>query len=393
MREHKYRNVAKFAIETPWAILPETLQVIQDVLSARLSGDRWSDSEIEARIEAAGGRRTARVQRQAPGGVAVIPLSGVIVPRSNLMSDMSGGTSLQDFQAAMAAAVADPDVGAIVIDVDSPGGSTDLLTETATRIRGMRGTKPILAVADTLMASAAYWLASQADEISVTPSGFVGSIGVVAMHTDISGANEKLGIKPTLISAGTYKTEGNKNMPLSDEGLAHAQSIVDGMYAAFTLDVAKGRGVAVDQVRGGFGEGRVLAAKDAVKEGLADRVATLEETISHAAQLARSSSGAGTAAYSTGGIIPRATNTSSDEPASFADKIESALRAVDETVTDAETLRVLTAVKREQLGALRARLDALLTPPEPTSDTESAVDAMTEDDEFAFTTMRIPTHA
>jgi capsid assembly protease len=290
MSDRSYRHIVKFATSTPWMMIPETLELVCEVLTARISGDRWSDAEIAARIEAAGGRRRSSNVSPA-GGVAVIPLMGVIVPRANLMTDLSGGTSVTDFMQSFMAAVADPDVGAIVLDVDSPGGSVDLIPESAARIRAARGSKPILAVSDTMMASAAYYLGSQADEVYVTPSGLIGSIGVYATHYDQSGLNEKVGVKPTLVSAGKYKTELNPTEAPSEEGIAHLQSIVDDAYQQFTLDVAKGRGASVADVRGGYGEGRVLTAKMGVREHLADGVKTREETIARAGELALASSG------------------------------------------------------------------------------------------------------
>jgi ClpP class serine protease len=87
------------------------------------------------------------------------------------------------------------------------------------------------------------------------------------------------GVKTTLISAGKYKTEGNPYEPLSDEARAAMQAMVDDYYGMFTRAVAKGRGVSVDAVRNGFGEGRMVSASQAVKNGMADRVATLDQVL------------------------------------------------------------------------------------------------------------------
>jgi signal peptide peptidase SppA len=175
--------------------------------------------------------------------------------------------------------VNDKDVSAIILDVASPGGMTDMISELATDIRQARGKKPIVAVANTKAASAAYWIASQADEVVVTPSGSVGSVGAFAAHDDLSGAMEKAGIKTTLVSAGKFKTEANPYEPLSDEARAMIQERVDDAYAMFTGDVAKGRRVPVDTVRGGYGEGRMVSAKQAVKLGMADSIGTLQQTV------------------------------------------------------------------------------------------------------------------
>jgi ClpP class serine protease len=129
------------------------------------------------------------------------------------------------------------------------------------------------------MASAAYYIGSSASEIVVTPSGLIGAIGVYSMHEDHSQELADSGIKVSLIAAGKYKFEDNPFIPLTDEARAAIQERVDAYYALFTRDVAKGRGVSIDAVRNGFGEGRVVDAKQAVALGMADRIATLDEVI------------------------------------------------------------------------------------------------------------------
>jgi ClpP class serine protease len=156
--------------------------------------------------------------RSISGGVTVVPLKGVLAPVGGLLAMLFGiENPLDSFRTAMREAAADQDVGAIVIDVDSPGGVVDGIPEAAAELRALKGTKPIVAVANTMAASAAYWLAAQADEVVMTPSGAVGSIGVYATHRELSGAMEMMGVKNTLISAGKFKTEGNPYEPLSDD--------------------------------------------------------------------------------------------------------------------------------------------------------------------------------
>lgn len=272
----KYPNIVRAVLETPWAILPEKLAVIRELVVLRASGAQFTDEEIEARI----GDGPAQRDVQMVGSVAVVPLYGVIVPKADMFTQMSGGTPVDRFRNSLAAAMRDPDVSAVVIDVDSPGGQTDLLTEAASDIRGLRGSKPIVAVANTVAASAAYWLATQADELVVTPSGSVGSVGVFAAHEDLSAQQEMDGVKTTLVSAGKYKTELSPFEPLSDDARAYVQQRVDEAYIQFTADVAKGRRVTVDTVRGGFGEGRMVGAKQAVKLGMADSVESIQSVIS-----------------------------------------------------------------------------------------------------------------
>jgi signal peptide peptidase SppA len=214
---------------------------------------------------------------QRSQGVSIIPIRGIITPRSSLLQQLFGGTSLQSFTSMFRAAEADDQVGTIVLDVDSPGGMTSGVTETAQMIRGAR--KQTVAVANSLMASAAYWLGSACDEVCVTPSAFVGSIGVYLLHEDLSGFLAKVGVKTTIVSAGKYKAEGNEYEPLSSEAAAAMQSIVDDVYDQFVGDIAKGRGTSPAAVRDGYGQGRVLTASKALSEGLADRKMTLDQVV------------------------------------------------------------------------------------------------------------------
>ncbi len=258
--------------DTPWAITPAAL--------AQITAMSRMDTEtlrIVARRVAT--QRIGTMQRKS-GSVAVVPLSGVLMPRMSLLSLLfGGGFGLMGFRQAFREAINDPEVSAVVLDVDSPGGMVSLIPETAAEVRAARGSKPIVAVANTQAASAAYWIASQADEVIATPSGDVGSIGVYMIHVDQSKANEARGLNPTYIKAGKYKTEGNANEPLSDAGREQWQQEVNDIYDAFVGDVADGRDVSTTEVRSGYGEGRSLLAKRAVSAGLVDRIATLSAVI------------------------------------------------------------------------------------------------------------------
>lgn len=282
----RYRSVLKAIRDTPWAMEPEAFASILEVVYLRAQGVQLDEDEIKRRIEAADhfhaeeeSQRRATLSAQSGPSVVVLPIYGLIAPKSNLMTHLSGGTSLQSFNSALNVAANDPQVQAIVLDVDSPGGSVELVPETGKALLEARERKPIYAVANTKSASAAYWLASQASEFYVSPSGQVGSIGVYTAHDDLSGAMEKAGVKTTLISAGKFKTEGNPFGPLSAEAKAQAQGVVDAYYEMFLSAVAEGRGAEKDVVREGFGQGRMVLAADAVKAGMVDGEATLEQVI------------------------------------------------------------------------------------------------------------------
>jgi signal peptide peptidase SppA len=270
-----YDHVVQAVYFRPWAILEPYHEIIRAAVRRHVEGVALSSVELQDRLAAGRQRATA----PSIARVAVIPVHGVIVPRASIFSAMSGGTSIEELSRTFRSALSDEEVDAIVFDMDSPGGIVDGVPEFAEEIRASRGRKPIAAVSNTMMASAAYWLGSQADEITVTPSGEAGSIGVFSAHEDWSAWWEAEGIKTTLISAGKFKTEGNEFEPLGDEARAFFQSKVDDYYGMFVRDVAAGRKASTSAVRAGYGQGRMLTAKDAVAADIADRVATLEDTI------------------------------------------------------------------------------------------------------------------
>lgn len=277
-----YERLIAYVRSQPWAIHHSYLTTMREILTLRANGIRLSDEEIASRIEAgraARGARTAASDQQP--SIAVIRVWGVISHRAAAVENISGpsGTSAEVLSDQIRAFELDPNLSAAVLDIDSPGGSVFGVPEVAEDIRRASAKKPIVAVANAMAASAAYWIGSQAREFVVTPSGQVGSIGVYTMHEDWSENLKAEGIGVSLIKAGKYKIEANPFGPLDDEARAALQKEVDAYYAMFTKAVAKGRGVDVEAVRGGFGEGRMANAKDAVSMGMADRVATLDEVL------------------------------------------------------------------------------------------------------------------
>jgi signal peptide peptidase SppA len=274
--------IAEF-LSTPWALMPERLNAVSAVM-ARWSSHAPATAEVLAGIDVDKVAREARRQTATSvsgGGIAVLPLYGVITQRGNMIEDVSGpgSVSTQKFAAALRLALADESVSQILIDIDSPGGSVYGVAELADEIVAARAQKPIIAIANSLAASAAYWIGCSASEFYVTPGGEVGSIGVWQAHFDYSQALAAEGVTPTLISAGTYKVEGNPYAPLDPEAQAFMQSRVDDYFLAFSKAVAKGRGVPIAQVRNGMGQGRVLGADAALEQNMVDGIVTLDEAI------------------------------------------------------------------------------------------------------------------
>ena len=275
--------IAEF-LATPWALMPERLNAVTAVM-ARWSQNVAASADVLARIDADRTVRQARRQSSVSnsgGGIAVLPLYGIVTQRGNMVDDVSGpgSTSTQQFTASLRQALADESVSQILIDIDSPGGSVYGVAELADEIINARAQKPVIAIANSLAASAAYWIGCAASEFYVTPGGEVGSIGVWQAHQDYSRAMDEAGVKTTLISAGKFKVEGNPYTPLDEEAQAFMQSRVDDYYGAFTKAVARGRGVPIAQVRDGMGQGRVLGADAALTHQMVDGVATLDDLIS-----------------------------------------------------------------------------------------------------------------
>jgi len=221
--------------------------------------------------------RDAASAPAAPTTVAILSLQGPLSARG-----WSGSGGMSAFRTAGAAAAANPDVSAIILDVNSPGGTVAGTPETAAAVRAWAQAKPVVAMVDTLAASAAYWIASQATTIVMTPSAEVGSIGVLAVHMDLSAMLEAEGIKTTIVrsTAAPYKAEGNPFEPLSEEAMGAIQGEVDDAHALFVRDVAAGRRTSLAKVSAEFGKGRTVGAQRAVDLGMADRIGSMADVLS-----------------------------------------------------------------------------------------------------------------
>ena len=189
-------------------------------------------------------------------------------------SDSWAQTDYTDIRANVRRALADPSVRTIDLVIDSPGGSVLGLPETADAIHEANRVKPVRAFVTGIAASAGYWLASQAGTITLTPSGEVGSVGVLDLHADISKALENAGVKLTAVTAGEHKVERAPFTPLSDDAKAHMQRGVDEWYGDFLTAIRRGRGLRAP-ANSNFGAGRMLSSREALREGLVDFVGAL----------------------------------------------------------------------------------------------------------------------
>lgn len=284
---HEITRVLAAAAGSVWAIDPSKGMEIANMLALRAAGQPrdWAGDQSAAMpiSQSFEGRR---------GTVHVLQLHGTIFPRANMMTEMSGGATLTAFGRAFDEAAADERASAIVLDIDSPGGVVTLVEETAAKIfAARRPDRPIVAVANHMAGSAAYWIASAADQIVAPPSAVVGSIGVYTMHDNLAGALELAGIDRTTIHEGARKVETLPYGPLDDAARRFLQSSVADTYRSFTGDVARFRGVAPAVVRADpesadahYGGGRAYHARQARQLGMIDRVASMDEVLSDLAQ-------------------------------------------------------------------------------------------------------------
>lgn len=270
----------------PWAVTGELAEMARQLIEA--DGFKALRLGLGIHAEVHQAARLAAAPAKVDGSIALIQILGLITHRGGEVNSMDTASAMA-LEGAVSSAAAEKGISAILLEIDSPGGEVNGIPELAAVIRQARTVKPVVAMANSEAGSAAYWLASQADELFVTPSGRVGSIGVYVAHQDRSQEMAAAGRKVTYISAGKYKVEGNPHEPLADEARSAIQADVNRYYQMFTGEVAKGRRVAggVDAVRDGFGQGRMVGAKAAVEQGMADAVGTLADAVRRARALAR----------------------------------------------------------------------------------------------------------
>jgi signal peptide peptidase SppA len=297
-----------------------------------------------------GGVGSMRVEN----GVAILPIVGSLVNRGAWIGASSGLVSYEGIAAQLREAEADPDVRAILMDIDSPGGEATGMFAAAKLVSAVNKTKPVVAFVNDVAASAAYGIASAASEIIVSPTSMVGSIGVVLTHLDRSGELEDRGVKPTLIHAGAHKVDGHPFGPLSDAVRADLQAEVMKIYDQFVGLVAEGRTGRIDADAIRATEARTYLGADAIAQGLADHMASLDEVI---AVLSQPPSGA--SPQRKGG--PMTKTPQSEAPASAVSAISPAdlQAAVDAARTEAHAAGII-AGKAEAA----ARIKSILTAPE-----------------------------
>jgi signal peptide peptidase SppA len=267
-------------LTSPWTIVPEKLHEIRAVYETHMRGDKL-DLKVLARPKP---ETPEQIRGYAiDGGVAVIHVTDVLTKNSSFFSFLFGGTSMRDIGAAFENARQDVDVHSIVLAIDSPGGTVDGTEELVGKILSARDDKnkrkTVIAYADGMMASGAYWIGAAADKIVLAgDTTVVGSIGVVATHVDYSEQDRAMGEKWTEITAGKYKRIASAHKPLSEEGRSYIQDQIDHIYSVFVESVSKARGRSVEQILEAA-DGRIFLGQQAIDAGLADEMSTLQSII------------------------------------------------------------------------------------------------------------------
>ena len=253
----------------PLAIHRPKLDVILSVL-----GQRVGLTELAG---PSGFTPPARAAPSKTPKVAVIQIHGTLVRRTVGLEAESGLTSYAGLSAQLDAALASPEVAAILLDIDSPGGESSGVFDLADRIREATQVKPVWAVANDMAFSAAYALASAASKVFVSRTGGVGSIGVIAMHVDQSVKDAQDGVRYTAVFAGDRKNDLNPHQPISDQAHAQLQAEVNRIYGLFVETVARHRGLDPSVVRDT--EAGLFFGQAAVGIGLADAIGTFDDAL------------------------------------------------------------------------------------------------------------------
>lgn len=273
----RYQRLASLVFGQPLACTLEAAETVGAFLRSRMEGADFTANRFVGadQVDVQSGRWKGY---RRVGDVAVVSVLGELVNRGAWMGASSGLTSFEGIVEQVRQAAADPEVQSILLDINSPGGEAYGMVDAARQMRKAAAGKRIVALANSMAASAAYALASVADEIVVNEGGIVGSIGVVSVHVDRSEQLSKAGVKATVITTGPKKAIGSSLIPLDEQSLAVLQAraarIMDGFVALVTEHRS---GLTADAVRAI--EGDVLLGEDAVAANLADRTGTFESVL------------------------------------------------------------------------------------------------------------------
>lgn len=320
------------ATAEPWAITETALHTILEI-AAR-------DNEPPEAVAAKLGKELQNTHKVTErDGVAIIPVTGPLFRYANLFTAISGATSYEMLAQDFTAALENPEISAIILNIDSPGGEVNGCAELASMIFGARGQKPIIAYASGDAASGAYWIASAADEVVASETSGLGSIGVVGVYR---GARQDKNV-PATIEIVSSQSPNKRLDPESDHGRGKLQARIDAMAEVFVNTVARNRGVEPERVLEQFGGGDILIGKMAVTAGLADRIGSLERLIAEFSSKTNPASAQGFL------LPPQASNPQPKE-----------IKTMDLATLTQDHPQLLAQIQAEAKTAERARIKAIL---------------------------------
>ncbi len=256
---------------TPLLLARAKLDVILSVLGDRVNWPQPPQSDLAAPLA------SMRPTIDAPTGIAVIPVVGSLVRRTVGLDPASGFTSYAEIAGMVDAAIVDPSVEGILLDIDSPGGEAGGVFELGEHIRAVDAVKPVWAIAADSAFSAAYAIGCSASRLAVSRTGGVGSIGVIAMHVDQTARDAQQGYRYTPITAGEHKNDFSPHEKLTPDAHARLQAEVDRLYGLFVDHVAAMRRLDAEAVRAT--EAGIYFGEDAVTAGLVDAVGSLDAVL------------------------------------------------------------------------------------------------------------------
>lgn len=327
----------------PWAIDRDALEQILAIAERENESPQAVAAKLGRPLE-----NTYDVEYR--DGVAILPVAGPLFRYANLFTMISGATSYDLLARDFNAAVADPKVEAIVLNIDSPGGEANGVSEFADMIFAARGKKPIVAYVGGQASSAAYWIASSADEIVADEIAVLGSIGAIMSVQDTREADAKAGKKRYDIVSS--QSPDKRLDPATDDGRAKLQALVDSLADVFVDKVARNRGVDRKTVLSDYGRGGVFVGQAAVKAGLADRLGSFEAVV---AELQAGRRGQATRSGANAGAHSEEISMSDINGAPAAETLPETMTAAQVAEHYPETAEALRAEGREAAAAdLRA---------------------------------------
>jgi len=250
----------------PWAITETALHTILEIAARENESPQAVAAKLGRNLQ-----NTYSVMER--DGVAVIPVTGPLFRYANLFTMISGASSYELIARDFTAALENPQIKGIILDIDSPGGEVNGVSELSNMVFAARGKKPVVAYASGDAASGAYWIASAADEIVVSETSALGSIGVVGMYQGKSGKSAEA------VEIVSSQSPHKRLDPTTDDGRSRLQTRIDSMADVFIETIARNRNVSAENVQNHYGGGDVMIGAKAVSAGLADRVGSLEGLI------------------------------------------------------------------------------------------------------------------